>query len=619
MRKQQLAILDAGAQYGKVIDRRVRELAVESVLLPLQTSTEELAQYRAVIISGGPESVYGKNAPTYDPKIFSLSLPILGICYGMQLMNYVAGGTVEKKSRREDGVCQIAVNPDSAIFAGLDPQQTVLMTHGDSIGQLATDYRQIADSTGLVAAIEHRTKPWYGVQFHPEVDLTHHGQQILRNFLYQISGFTGDFAVADREEKAINQIRDQVGTRDVLVLLSGGVDSTVLAALLAKALPAAQIHAIHIDTGLMRLGESEQVVTSLAKLGLAVKLVDASEQFLAATTVIDGRHTLPLSQVSDAEQKRKIIGDTFVAVAESAAKSLGLDPASAVLAQGTLRPDLIESASARVSSTAQAIKTHHNDTQLIRDLREQGRVIEPLSEYHKDEVRELGAKLGLPASIVWRQPFPGPGLAIRMLCGESVTLPPDFASAKQIIAEQVGQQFAWTILPIRTVGVQGDGRTYSAAVALSGETEWSKLFALASRIPQFAHQINRVVYLFGEPFSAEIESLTPTFLGPNTLDQLRQADNIVQQILVKYDLLKSLSQVPVILLPLGFGQEGSRSIVIRTFITNDFMTGLPATPGKELPKAALQEMVDRILSEVPGISRVLFDLTAKPPGTTEWE
>ncbi|HEX7018105.1 MAG TPA: glutamine-hydrolyzing GMP synthase [Patescibacteria group bacterium] len=615
---QKLAILDAGAQYGKVIDRRVRELKVESDILPLTTPTHELKKYRAFIISGGPESVYGEQAPKYNPEIFSLGKPILGICYGLQLMNYVHGGTVLKKNKREDGPCRITINADSPLFQNLAPTQDVLMTHGDSADQVATSFKVTGDSDGLVAAIENPKKKMYGVQFHPEVDLTLHGKDILSNFLFSIAGFKGDFTMADREQLAVEYIQKTVGEQQVLLLISGGVDSTVCAALLGKALKPQQLHLVHIDHGFMRKNESAEVKKALSTFGLHVKVIDASDTFFNATTIMNGSISEKLSEATNAEVKRHIIGNTFIEVAKKAIADLDLDPDTTFLAQGTLRPDLIESASDKASSNAQKIKTHHNDSPLVRELRDKGRVVEPLQEYHKDEVRILGKQLGLPDEIVWRQPFPGPGLAIRTLCATKPYLEKYDRTYKKLQAFTT-DQIAVTLLPVQTVGVQGDGRTYSYAVGLSGQSEWSTLRELALEIPKTIHDVNRVVYIFGEKISSPVKEITPTTLSESVVDQLRAADSIVNQILLKYDLMRSLSQVPVILLPLHFGHEGARSIAIRTFITNDFMTGVPALPGKEMPLEAVNEMVTRILEEVPGIARVMYDLTSKPPGTTEWE
>ncbi len=616
--RQQLAILDAGAQYGKVIDRRIRELQVESHLLPMDTPASELAHYRAIIISGGPESVYGEHAPKYDPGLFELDIPVLGICYGMQLMNYVKGGTVEKKATREDGPFEISIKNDSLLFEGLDQKQEVLLTHGDTVDKVADGFRVIGMSGELVAAIENPEHKWYGVQFHPEVDLTVHGKQVYSNFLFKIAGFDATYTMEDRQQKALAYIQEKVGDGQALVLVSGGVDSTVSAALVTTALGKEHVRALHIDTGFMRLNESQTVKVALEKFGLELEVIDASDTFLNATTTINGHQTKPLTETTNPEEKRKIVGDTFIRVAESTLAKIDLPREKIFLVQGSLRPDLIESASSMVSSKAEVIKTHHNDTALVRELRSAGRVVEPLADYHKDEVRELGEMLGLPDALVWRQPFPGPGLSIRILCADEPYMTEDFTRINQELVK-FSPNFPATLLPVRTVGVQGDGRSYSYLAGLSGEPNWPELSKIARQIPKKIHQINRVAYVFGEPLTEPVTTITPTRLTKPTLDLLRQADAIVNQILLDHDLLKKISQVPVILFPVSFGESGKRSIGIRTIITKDFMTGVPAIPGKDIPVATVELMVKRILAEVPGIARVAYDLTSKPPGTTEWE
>lgn len=332
--------------------------------------------------------------------------------------------------------------------------------------------------------------------------------------------------------------------------------------------------------------------------------------------------TSKLNVTCNPEHKRKIIGDTFMTVSQAAIESFNLHPSDTLLAQGTLRPDLIESASHLVSSNADVIKTHHNDTALVRQLRSQGRIIEPLKEYHKDEVRAIGVELGLPLSLVWRQPFPGPGLAIRIICATEPFHTNDDASIIKNLESYSSETLSATLLPCRTVGVQGDSRSYSALVALScdGIPDWPELLETAKMIPKKVHGVNRVVYAFGPRIrSPALTRITPTTLTPDAILQLQQADDLVNQILLKYNLLRALSQVPVILFPVDFEVEGSRGICIRTFITNDFMTGVPALPGKSIPLEAVLEMVSSITTNVKGISRVCFDLTSKPPATTEWE
>ena len=623
MKPEKIVILDAGGQYAKVIDRKVRELGVESDLLPLNTSVTKLQDYAAIIISGGPQSVYGISAPKYDHNLLKLDKPILGICYGMQLLAHAEGGKVNKKQRREDGPCLISVDPQSLLFAGLNETQTVLMSHGDSVSHLPKNYEQIAQSGNLIAAIANSSAKKYGVQFHPEVDLTENGQKMLSNFLFKIVQLKASFTLEDREKKAIAYIKSAIGDKQVLLLASGGVDSTVCAALLQKALKPEQIIALHVDSGFMRQDESQAVKIALAKIGINLTVIDAKQDFFAAKTKIAGQEIGPLTKITDPQVKRKIIGDTFIKVTENYLRTLNLDLDNVFLAQGTLRPDLIESASKNVSQVAATIKTHHNDTEIVRALRERGRVIEPLAEYHKDEVRQLGLKLGLPNDLVWRQPFPGPGLAIRILCAETAYFTADHDNIIRDLEQFVPAPYLATLLPIRSVGVQGDGRTYSYAVALGIEknelVDWNLVFALAREIPKLFHQINRVVFVFNHAKTSLIKKITPTFLTDQSLSKLRMADKIVNDLLQQNNLLQKISQVPVILIPIDFDGGDKHSVVIRPFMTNDFMTGLAATPGKEIPLVVIENMVEQILQKVAGVSRVLYDLTSKPPGTTEWE
>lgn len=679
MHGEVVAILDAGSQYGKLIDRRLRELNIATVLLPLDTPVERLAHFKAIVISGGPDSVYSPTAPAYDPRLFvyefddssSSRPPILGICYGMQLMNHIFKGKVEKKEAREDGQFTIEIDTTSPLFAGLQAEEKVLLTHGDSLDEagVAPGFQVIARSGGIVAGIQSVERKLYGLQFHPEVDLTENGRRILENFVVGIAGVAQSFTVEDRQQKAIAEIRQAAGDdKHVLALVSGGVDSSVLVALLHRALPADRITALHVDHGFMRKNESTGVVEALKAINVDLKVVNAAETFAAATQPPPKGTGKRLDSSVNPEEKRQIIGDTFMTVADEAVAGLNLPVDKVILAQGTLRPDLIESASGMVSGKAAVIKTHHNDTHLVRRLRDQGRVVEPLKDYHKDEVRVLGTLLGLPESLVWRQPFPGPGLAVRILCTEKPyigtdeewnkaksmlqailefdKLPSD-SSVQGMITRALPRQakdaerlrdiaargdIKGMVLPIQSVGVQGDGRSYSHPVALfheggSGDKKgndqksipWGDLAFLAAIIPRYVHGVNRVVLMFGAKPSSEEPVITPTHLTPDVLDQLREADAVVNEELANHDLMRKISQVPVVLIPLPMDEPvGHRSIVIRTLITNDFMTGHVAQPGVDIPEAVVEVMAKRLLL-VPGVARVAYDLTPKPPATTEWE
>lgn len=426
-------------------------------------------------------------------------------------------------------------------------------------------------SSKVIAGIWHEKRKVFGVQFHPEVDLTINGMKMLSNFLVAVCGCPQNFTIGCRKESCLKYIKDMVGKSKVLVLVSGGVDSTVCAALLKQALPANQIVAVHIDNGFLRKNESEQVEESLKKIGINIFVKNCFYNFLKGSTTVRKANSLyncetpMLCFAINPEEKRKIIGDTFVKVANDTIKELKLDPDDVFLAQGTLRPDLIESASELVSKNADTIKTHHNDTELMRQLRDAGKVVEPLKDFHKDEVRKLGYDLGLPETLVERHPFPGPGLAIRILCAEEPYMEKDF-SETQVIARVIvdyynkqkknhallnrvvgatsqteqdklseisrKMQITATVLPIRSVGVQGDCRSYSYVIGLSTSEapDWNDLLFLAKLIPRILHNINRVCFIFGGVVTYPVTDITHTRISRYALAQLREADHVVNQV-----------------------------------------------------------------------------------------
>lgn len=720
-----VAILDAGSQYAKVIDRRIRELSVYSELIPLQTSAKDLIErnYKAIIISGSPGSVNDPQPVYYDPEIFNCGLPILGICYGLQMLNKQRGGTIVRQAVREDGQFQVELDYQNCpLFKNLKQFENVLLTHGDSIAQLGENLVSIGKSESFIIACADKIKPIYGLQFHPEVDLTDNGMEIFKNFLFDIAHCRATFTMGSRIEESFGHIREFVKDQPVFVLCSGGVDSSVCAALLTQALPTEQVKIVSVDNGFLRENEGTEIRQNLSQFA-AVNYIDAGQRFAQAKTFVRAKatstnetitsgsttqrrtsmssnflslydadilleETLPLNEETDPEHKRKIIGDTFVKVVQEYLRDNNYTFDDIVLAQGTLRPDLIESAShlACQSGHADAIKTHHNDSPMVRELRKRNRVIEPLKDFHKDEVRQIGLTLGLSHDVVHRHPFPGPGLSIRILCADEPYMPNElFAQTSTLLrtivtySTMVDKQYALlptldkiftenekillkkltapdqhdytsVVLPIRSVGVQGDARTYSFAAAISSNDEqpnWNELFILARLITKACHHINRVVYVLGKKIlDVEITQITRTTLTPDIVDKARACDYHAMMIMKRHNAYSAISQMPVVLIPIQFDRQiylndheestnqeriipltrlrpiassFQHSVVLRTFLTKDFMTGRPAVPGVTFPLEMLDEMCQTIKANVPGISRVLYDLTSKPPATTEWE
>lgn len=630
---EKIALLDCGAQYTKVIDRRVRELNVDTAIFPVEISAEQLkSQFSGIILSGGPNSVYETGAPQCDPAIFELGIPVLGICYGMQLMNRHFGGTVLPSPTKEYGETEVTVNPTSLLFDSLSAQQHVLMSHGDSVGEPAPGFEIIGRSIDthqheVVAAIQNHKAGFYGVQFHPEVELSVNGGKMLENFLYKVCNLTGGFVLDNRLEEGLETIRQKVGNKKVFVLVSGGVDSSVTAALLVKALEPDQVYAVHIDSGMMRHEESDLVCEALKAIGLKhMERVDAEETFLNATTEIDGQVIGPLCKTTEPEHKRRIIGDVFYHLVTDAIQRSNLDLDETFIAQGTLRPDLIESGNREVSAQAHTIKTHHNDVPLIQEQRKKGLIIEPNRDWHKDEVRKIGRMLGLPEELVMRHPFPGPGLGIRVLCTEKPYMTEDYACLNaelQELAEADG--FKAVLLPVQSVGVQGDSRSYSYMAAIQGDLQrldWPTIRNIAQKIPNRLHKINRVALLLNQRnLPNQVKTITPTLLNPVSLEKLRVLDHIVTSQFTEQGLYGKISQLFTVLLPVDTSLDNTvrqHSAVIRAVITSDYMTARPAGLGQEIPMDFIRNLAEE-LSAQPNVDLVLYDITSKPPATVEWE
>lgn len=579
----QIAVLDTGGQYTHLIARKVRELGVYADVVPSETPAAELRGRKGLIISGGPSSVYEPGSPTVDPGIFELGCGVLGICYGQQLMARLLGGAVEKGEKGEYGLALFEPVEGAHLFTGAAGRQQIWMSHRDTVTAAPPGFRVAGrTATCAIAAIEAPERRLYSVQFHPEVVHTHNGRQILANFLFGVCRCERDWDPRHRVPLVEERIREVAGARNVFFFVSGGVDSTVAFSLCLRALGEDRVSGFYVDTGLMREGETAYVRDLFHALGSRSFMVEeAGDQFLGA-----------LQGVTDPEQKRKIIGQQFVDVQDRILRTGHFLEGNWILGQGTIYPDTIESGG---TAKSDVIKTHHNRVAGIQKLIEEGRIIEPLTYFYKDEVREIGRELGLPDRFLDRHPFPGPGLAIRCLCAEADAVP------------HRGED-GWFI-PVRSVGVQGDSRTYRGVLAIEGD----RLHERATELINRHAEVNRVVAVVRTRAGVGAMSVRPADLSPARLERLRRCDAIVRRLSEESGFERQVWQFPVITIPFGTS-EAPDSVVLRPVHSVDGMTAQSV----EMDAALLKKMAGELMG-VPGVSGVYYDLTHKPPGTIEWE
>ena len=616
---EKLAILDCGGQYTKVIDRRVRELGVKSDIFPINVKSEDLKEYKSVILSGGPNNIGEAQRLNFDDKIFELGIPVLGICYGMQLMSDHFGGVVASDVKKEYGQCEVWIDTNAPIFDGLKETQKVLMSHGDTVKVKPEGFEVIAKSGDAIAGIGDVNRKMYGFQFHPEVDLTEQGMKMLENFIRKVAEYKEVYELDDRIQTSIKMIQEKVGDNKIIVLVSGGVDSAVTAALLVKALNPDNIYAIHVDSGFMRKNESDIVCENLKKLGMKNLIRENAKDYFFNTIVETEDGPIgPLVDTVDPEKKRRIIGEVFIQVTNRVIERLGLDKENTFIAQGTLRPDLIESGNPDISGFAHKIKTHHNDVEVIRQARKKGLIVETNADWHKDEVRRVARKLGLEEKIASRQPFPGPGLAIRLICHdktEEIEILPEDVQKLNSILESTSEK--GQILPIKSVGVQGDARSYRNLCLLKGnklDFDWKEVTSKAKEITDSINSINRVGYILNKSYLQDEIKCFDMRICDEAVDLLRELDNIVTTNLES----AKVNQTFAVLIPIGITKK--YSVAIRTFVTNDFMTGRPGEIGKEVEKKDIENIVNEIESKFGDkIEFIIYDVTSKPPATTEWQ
>lgn len=597
-----IIVLDFGGQYAHLIANRIRRLGVYSEIKDGDTPRKELLDYKGIILSGGPSSVREEKSLKCDPGIFDLGVPILGICYGHQLIANSLGGFVEAGQVREYGHANVHFAEKKALFEGMEDNEVVWMSHFDQVNRVPDSFEVVAESSDCpIAAMADYERNIFGVQFHPEVTHTEHGKTILENFV-ALTRAKREWNIDSYIEDISGEIVEKVGDKKVFLLVSGGVDSTVAFLLVSKALGADRVYGLFVDIGFMRMNERKEVEEALRGVGVTnLHVYDASEEYFKA---LEGKY--------EPEEKRKIIGDLFIDIQKKVSSELGLNPEEWILAQGTIYPDTIETGGTKHADT---IKTHHNRVPAMQKLIDEGKVIEPLSQLYKDEVRLVGSRLGLSENLVWRHPFPGPGLAVRILCAKGAD---EVAGADELekkinfVCEEFGMKSR--VVPIKSVGVQGDERTYRHPAVVHGEFKsWDELNLLSSRLTNQFPEINRVVYGL-KPEVFDVFTVSDAYLTRDRVKILQEADKIVMDYLKEAEIDREIWQFPTVLIPLSVGGSAGESIVLRPVCSEEAMTA-------NFYKMEIEKLNDLVkrLSGVPGVSGVFYDITNKPPGTIEWE
>lgn len=594
-----ITVIDLGGQYAHLIAAKFRSLSYHAVIADPETPLETLAQSAGIVLSGSPFlSAYDEDNSAVR-QILDLPVPILGFCFGHQEIAKHYGGTVIH-GQPEYGPAVLTITCDSPIFDNVPRESIVFMSHGDTVTSIGEGFFEIGVShTGdgpihRFAAIADECRQRWGFQYHPEVDDSVYGHVMLDNFA-RLCGCDKTWDARHFLTSKIEAIRSTVQNRDVFLLVSGGVDSSVVAQLLLQALPPEQVHMLHVDTGFMRENESAQVRSLFAdRIQDRFHFVDASKRFYAA-----------LRDVVAPEEKRRIIGELFVAVCEEEMQRINLQ--NALLAQGTIYPDTIESGGTR---RAHVIKTHHNRVPLMEEMIRQGRVLEPIADLYKKEVRDLGRQLGLPDAWVDRHPFPGPGLAVRILCSDG-TPPPEMATVQRAVDAVLWPEGTHAVvLPLRSVGVKADLRSYELPLCLTGPKPSDAFVALQLKsIPG----VNRIVWNLGPQFSSVV--VHKGFCTPDRVRILQRADALVTEYLRRFDLMNAVWQFPVVLLPLSFdNRPDGETVVLRPVASTRGMTA--SVPS--LPQSFYEALVPELFA-LPLVTAVLLDLSPKPPGTIEWE